>query len=291
MKAWKTLVITGGLCVASGAQAVAISDMDIYINWSSLAITGPLGSPVSITDPVTGEVLSSSAEGWVGSNSVERNFAHSINGASAIASYSDSVVNAMGGYDAATNEGGGSVVVTNSDMGQQSAWAGMYRNFIYQATGTGQVTVSVDYSLTGNVSTNTPYEYANGGYELKLEAGNADLWISTYNAAIGSGSDQLAAEAAAEQAAIVFASNDTNWQVAESFGCNAAVCASPVNQSGIMSMTFDVVADTKYFIGFDATVSGYTQATSVSAVPVPAAAWLFGSGLLGLMGVARRKAA
>ncbi len=31
--------------------------------------------------------------------------------------------------------------------------------------------------------------------------------------------------------------------------------------------------------------------TSVSAVPVPAAAWLFGSGLLGLIGVARRKTA
>ena len=33
------------------------------------------------------------------------------------------------------------------------------------------------------------------------------------------------------------------------------------------------------------------QAASVSAVPVPAAVWLFASGLLGLMGVARRKAA
>jgi len=31
--------------------------------------------------------------------------------------------------------------------------------------------------------------------------------------------------------------------------------------------------------------------SSVSAVPVPAAAWLFGSGLLGLVGIARRKAA
>ena len=29
--------------------------------------------------------------------------------------------------------------------------------------------------------------------------------------------------------------------------------------------------------------------TEVSAVPVPAAAWLFGSGLIGLIGVARRK--
>lgn len=31
--------------------------------------------------------------------------------------------------------------------------------------------------------------------------------------------------------------------------------------------------------------------TQVSSVPVPAAAWLLGSGLLGLVGVARRKAA
>ena len=37
--------------------------------------------------------------------------------------------------------------------------------------------------------------------------------------------------------------------------------------------------------------TGLTAATAVSAVPVPAAVWLFGSGLLGLVGVARRKRA
>ena len=31
-------------------------------------------------------------------------------------------------------------------------------------------------------------------------------------------------------------------------------------------------------------------AAGISAVPVPAAVWLFGSGLIGLIGVARRKA-
>jgi len=35
--------------------------------------------------------------------------------------------------------------------------------------------------------------------------------------------------------------------------------------------------------------SGDCSVTSVSAVPVPAAAWLFGSGILGLVGFARRK--
>ena len=53
------------------------------------------------------------------------------------------------------------------------------------------------------------------------------------------------------------------------------------------------------FGSFDCTPKGIncTAATShvsaygVSAVPIPAAAWLFGSGLLGLVGIARRKKA
>jgi hypothetical protein len=45
--------------------------------------------------------------------------------------------------------------------------------------------------------------------------------------------------------------------------------------------------------GFYKTSNGYAwavQSGDVSAVPVPAAAWLFGSGLIGLIGLARRKA-
>lgn len=34
-----------------------------------------------------------------------------------------------------------------------------------------------------------------------------------------------------------------------------------------------------------------TQISGLTAIPVPAALWLFGSGLLGLIGVARRKKA
>ena len=36
---------------------------------------------------------------------------------------------------------------------------------------------------------------------------------------------------------------------------------------------------------------GHWDATTFTVVPVPAAVWLFGSGLLGLVGVARRKSA
>ena len=38
-------------------------------------------------------------------------------------------------------------------------------------------------------------------------------------------------------------------------------------------------------------VGGSTPTWSLAAAPVPAAAWLFGSGLLGLIGIARRKKA
>ena len=38
-------------------------------------------------------------------------------------------------------------------------------------------------------------------------------------------------------------------------------------------------------------IDGEITALSVSAVPIPAAVWLFGSGIIGLIGVARRKKA
>jgi len=43
--------------------------------------------------------------------------------------------------------------------------------------------------------------------------------------------------------------------------------------------------------GVDAYFDNVTISTEVSAVPVPAAVWLFGSGLVGLIGLARRKKA
>ena len=44
-----------------------------------------------------------------------------------------------------------------------------------------------------------------------------------------------------------------------------------------------------YLITFKSEAIGKTLAVDVKVVPVPAAAWLFGSGLIGLAGVARRR--
>ena len=50
-----------------------------------------------------------------------------------------------------------------------------------------------------------------------------------------------------------------------------------------------------FSMGFDFSLDGTATAISTdvintSVVPVPAAVWLFGSGLIGLVGVARRRA-
>ena len=56
----------------------------------------------------------------------------------------------------------------------------------------------------------------------------------------------------------------------------------------------DLSSDTNYVLRTAFNYNGANEVTaaattSVTVVPVPAAAWLFGSGLIGLMGLARRK--
>jgi hypothetical protein len=68
--------------------------------------------------------------------------------------------------------------------------------------------------------------------------------------------------------------------------------------SSVLAFSFDFTADagTSLLISGSYTDSNFDDATissstlaSVSAVPVPAAVWLFGSGLLGLIGVSRKR--
>ena len=60
---------------------------------------------------------------------------------------------------------------------------------------------------------------------------------------------------------------------------------------GGLSLLFKADCGANVNCRFDAVIDNVSIVTDVSAVPVPAAAWLFGSGLLGLVGVARRKKA
>jgi hypothetical protein len=64
--------------------------------------------------------------------------------------------------------------------------------------------------------------------------------------------------------------------------------AVPPPSSGPINITASALSDlTQGWEGLPVVYNGATITTS--AVPVPAAAWLFGSGLIGLVGIARRK--
>ncbi len=53
---------------------------------------------------------------------------------------------------------------------------------------------------------------------------------------------------------------------------------------------FDLMSVTVAFGLTDQTGVGFSGFVEQTVVPVPAAVWLFGSGLIGLFGIARRKA-
>ena len=71
-------------------------------------------------------------------------------------------------------------------------------------------------------------------------------------------------------------------------GGNGDASAEDFDLGGISGVRYVDVLLTGGSDGVDITNFGFT---TVSAVPVPAAAWLFGSALLGLVGIARRKRA
>ena len=50
-----------------------------------------------------------------------------------------------------------------------------------------------------------------------------------------------------------------------------------------------VIQNSQFFDDVSTQLDPTLDAGAISSVPVPAAAWLFGSGLLGLVGVARKK--
>ncbi len=81
-------------------------------------------------------------------------------------------------------------------------------------------------------------------------------------------------------------SNDANFVLGMDWGLgyfgdtNAALVSAPD--------TYLIVFDGAD--GFERPISGNTLAVDLAPIPVPAAVWLFGSGLLGLVGVARRRA-
>ena len=81
--------------------------------------------------------------------------------------------------------------------------------------------------------------------------------------------------------------------VSNPVGVSIASAESRGDQPSLFFLA-DLSSDTNYVLRTAFNYNGANEVTaaattSVTVVPVPAAAWLFGSGLIGLMGLARRK--
>ena len=277
MKMKQTLILVGGLLVTSTSQAAVMGNLSATIDWDSLNISGVTMTPTSIT--YMGETFYSSED-------VFRDYGfppitdevNSHDGADVSVSYNspDGSMSLLGSYSASTNDSVAQASMSNSSHSELNGFAGSYRNLFYTAATDGFVTFSVDYQVVGSISIDqTSYlqdnEWGAAGYEFLWEAFDATAFLAgdpnPFSSDDGTNGDALLAY----------------------LGCNTSVdfpCLPYINQSGTISMVFEVTAGKTYGFGAESAVWMNTQ---VNAVPVPAAVWLFGSGLLGLVGIARRK--
>ncbi len=148
-------------------------------------------------------------------------------------------------------------------------------------------------------------------------AGDTNAIDKPWNFFGNTGSDYLTVAATGSTAAGL---NLSGWTVAwatisainmgggawQPLNCTALGCSGHTFTSGNAMFTWDGIYGDAYSLNYTATVplgdpsgfggveyflhlQGVVNQAAAAPVPVPAAVWLFGSGLLGLVGVARRK--
>jgi len=150
----------------------------------------------------------------------------------------------------------------------------------------GQLFGSLPSILGGSPSTNYSGSYSVPSNTAPFMPGSAAITTaiartSTLNTASGCDGLSLATSVNAYTINTNFSNLGTCTNTANGFGFDDSVGGDPMTSS----------AFTNHNGNFDITSVHLTSyvATPQAVVPVPAAVWLFGSGLLGLVGIARRK--
>jgi hypothetical protein len=134
-----------------------------------------------------------------------------------------------------------------------------------------------------------------------VEAGDLGSWTLSFDAKRGSGEFSIASDTTGNSSAYAFIKTiDGTSFFQKGFVSIDMTNAGIVDQWGTYSIELlidsSLIGDILQF-GFSATASNYSPSGifydnvsfAPTAIPVPAAVWLFGSGLIGLVGVARRR--
>jgi len=293
MKLMRSLVLLGAVAIVPNVQAAAVGNITATLDWNSLAITGVVMIPTSVVEPFTGTTISSTSDVGFGYGDpfVWREFP-GVYDQSISKQYSDSEISIKAEYDSSSQLSAVELGVNNASNSNLFSSAESYHSRFFNAASTGSVTFEIDYSLNGLAAVDNGgslNEFVNSGMSVFMEALDIAEYITVFNTEFAAnGGDIDAAEDAAEDAgAGLLAEAYIDGQELLLYNnCAIGDCTSSINGQGTLSLTFNVEQGKDYLFAADLEASLYSD---VSAVPVPAAVWLFGSALLGLTGVARRK--
>ena len=173
---------------------------------------------------------------------------------------------------------------TSSGLGRSaSATAFGVQGYTYNGADT---TITLDFNLHGSVGDNTSgYAFNQLRADVAVIFGSSLEWYPSYATLVY----EVAEPTSVMGNKSVFISNglDQNAGSSISFDVTDGLDFYVVASMGAIAKNGFADASNTFTMQFD-NDSGLVAA-SVSAVPVPAAVWLFGSGLIGMVGVARRK--
>lgn len=139
------------------------------------------------------------------------------------------------------------------------------------------------YDLTGNVG--SPGESITATGTFTADLGTLGNETGTVSFGTSSGNTMTL-----DLNGTFLSASDDNGFLSDT-GPSLTFSSGNLDDFSFLKNTIDPLKFRSFGLGFDDLDQMYGEWTSVSltAIPVPAAVWLFGSGLLGLAGIARRK--
>ena len=294
MKLSKSLILATGLLAASNAHAAIIGNLSVSLDWGNLGIELSNGAQINTAEVDTGDgtLISSAAYAHIGYDvptPTEPPPVGDVNGAPVSLSYNDSLFTLTSGYTPETIAPSSPfpgfnadttynyAAINNSTEDDMGGYAGAGQTKLYTVTSGGTLTFTIPYTLSGSLSVSNSLEYGNGWGSYKLYAGDFDAFMAALE-------EEGTTEAEAEAEAQLGLAEETAELLWLYFGCGD--CVSSISESDTFELSFDVTTGQTIFFEADTEVWLGSQ---ISPIPVPAAVWLFGSGLIGLVGVARRK--